>query len=246
MIAQKHSRREARRATHENQERTFKALRRRLDEIWEIQRDQNKGLKKLDEPIFAGYKKFFVVRDDITRSPWGEEAAIALPYINRILYCRRKDFTAKDYKTKKWVEIAHNLKGIGKTKWENEKLDEVLPPKVKKHFHLGFPDPNDPEFYSGWGYSYGNRGKPYVYKWDKPWWFEETQSRYYFTHYRDADGVLESEKQRIENKLETANYWAKQGGHNRYDDWNRHPEQDPFDWHTWDRYLEGMVNRDEP
>jgi len=56
---------------------------------------------QLDKPRFMGYKRYFVLREDITRRNDAKELREILGAINRIVFSKTKDFTKYDYDDKK-------------------------------------------------------------------------------------------------------------------------------------------------
>jgi hypothetical protein len=195
---------------------------RREEEVWKTARQSIVSIP-FDKPVFMGYKMFHVVRDDITRSPWAEQAALILPYVNHVIYCRRKDFLYKDRDTKKMVPVKHDLLPIWGYIWKRDKLDEVWPAHIVAKF--------GPEYVI-------HRHYAYRWFWGHPWWFVSKISRHYATHYRDVNGTLESERQRIHEKLQQEHAWRKLYGRG---DHCEGLTQDPFDSTNWHLYLDRLM-----
>ena len=72
---------------------------------------QNLGYVALIPPIVKGWKRYFVLRDDVARSKDAAFYQNILDKINKVEYCSRKDFRRKVRyvrKKKEWKLIAQN------------------------------------------------------------------------------------------------------------------------------------------
>jgi hypothetical protein len=233
------SRRDSRRQTHKDKEKALNRLARRHNELAKqtCRYVDKSRLVPLAKPIFAGFKKEHILRADIAKSVFAEDALKVLPYLSRTVYSRRKDFLRKNKKAKRMEEIPHNLKGIGKDRWDKDKLDQVWPLHLRSHFQLVTLGKDHPDF------GETSRCRRQVYRFDRPWWFDVHVSRYYFTHERIVDGAAESEYAKLNAKLEQEHWWEKSGGTGRAKDkaWNPYyAEQDPLCYRYWEEHTDRL------
>ena len=156
-------------------------LKREWNEIWQAQRNQ--GWIELEKPIPNGWDAKYVLRDDISRSPYAEELQEVLDACMVPVWSRRKDFKFKEYKSKKW-----SFKSPGLRKIDSKEYDK-LSEKAKKYFYLDY---NSNSFWK--------RYVPFVDSWKLK--VEITQS--YKTHYREHDEILYQMEAEVEAKL-----WGK-------------------------------------
>ena len=239
MLIASHSRRETRRRSIEDRQKALNRAARRAEELAKST-SRFRGKEQLvpfDKPVFAGFKKEHVVRSDIAKSVFAEDALRVLPYVSRTVYCRRKDFLRKNKKNKRMEEIPHNLRGIPKDIWDKDKLDQVWPQHLKMHFKLVTLGPSDLD------YAAASRARHQVYRFDRPWWFDTKVSRYYFTHYRTIDGAAESEYAKLSEKLEQTHWFEKTKGTGRGKEkaWNPYrAEQDPLCYRYWEEYTDRL------
>src|SRR5574343_1113046 len=149
------------------EEKEIIALWRKKIRLLASRRNMNKV--ELEKPIRWGYKKFFTLREDIARSPDAKVYLGILPYVQNTIYCRRKDFTQKSYKTKKMVEMEHSLNSISHKKW-NE-IESTLTPKQKslfeKYWHQN---------------KYAKNAGEWKYRLIKTWMFVPKIEPHYKTH----------------------------------------------------------------
>lgn len=89
-------------------------------------------LVPLEKPIRNGYKKTFILRDDIARREDADVLWKVLKEVNTTVYCSRKDFIAKNYKTKKMEPIKHGFRPVSKPRWDE--LEALWTPREIKWF----------------------------------------------------------------------------------------------------------------
>lgn len=160
--------------------------------------DSKRNLNKveLEKPLKWGYKKFFVLREDVAKSDDARVYLGVLPYIQSTIYCRRKDFTQKDFKTKKMIPMEHTIGTISHKKW-NE-IEGELTIKQKSLFQ------------KFWYTQYHTKGKgEWRYRLIKDWMFVPKIDTHYKTHQIILDPDLESELTKLQNKLYSAGVWGK-------------------------------------
>ena len=77
------------------------------------QYQRNLGYIELNPPIVKGWKRYFVLREDVARSNDAVFYQYILNKINKVEYCNRKDFKKKpkySRKRKKWEQIEQTVK----------------------------------------------------------------------------------------------------------------------------------------
>jgi hypothetical protein len=80
-------------------------------QLWQQQR--NLGYVELNPPIVKGWKRYFVLRDDVARSKDAVFYQNILDKINKVEYCNRKDFKKRprySRKRKNWELIEQTVK----------------------------------------------------------------------------------------------------------------------------------------
>lgn len=180
-----------------SKEKSLISLWKRKTKLFNAKRKLNRV--ELDKPIRSGYKKFFVLRDDFSRSEDAKMYLAILPYIQKTVYSRNDEFLTKDFKTKKWVDIQHNLSTISHKKW-NE-ISETLSDKQKNLFRIFWRQTSDKN--------------PKIGNWEyrlvKDFMFVPKVEPHYKTHSIVLDPDLESELKEIDNKIERNNLMPKLG-----------------------------------
>ena len=92
------------------EEKKLVRLHKERKQIWKQQR--NLGYVDVHPPIIKGWKRFFVLREDVGRCRDALFYQNILDKINKTEYCNRKDFKRKprySSKRKKWVGIEHTV-----------------------------------------------------------------------------------------------------------------------------------------
>src|ERR1039458_1875876 len=78
-------------------------IQRRRNLLWKKSYDQ---YVELEKPVRAGWQRFYVLRPDIAKSPQGPRIQRLLDNcLQSVVYSARKEFTHRDYKTKKWIPM---------------------------------------------------------------------------------------------------------------------------------------------
>lgn len=189
-----HSR--ATRLGKQKQDKEAIALWRKKIRLMNSKRNMNKV--ELEKPIRWGYKKFFVLREDVAKGPDAKVYLGVLPYIQNTIYCKRKDFTKKSYKTKKMVEMEHSLNDISHKKF-NE-ISETLTLKQRSLFV---------KYWYTTKYHSKTIGGEWRYRLMKDWMFVPKIDVHYVTHQLILDPLLESELAEIENRIYRDGIWNK-------------------------------------
>jgi len=102
--------RQKKRAVKTAKEKELLHLHKERKQIWEQQK--NLGYVDVHPPIVKGWKRFFVLRDDVARCKDALFYQNILDKINKTEYCNRKDFKRKprySSKRKKWVRIEQTV-----------------------------------------------------------------------------------------------------------------------------------------
>ncbi len=143
---------------------------------------------KLDKPRFAGYKRFFVLREDIANRKDARELREILFLINNVRYSRIKDFSEHDIEDPPW-----NYKQ--KIKTLDEKQFNKLNPHQKKFF---------------WRTEKVSHRKIIVrYVFQFPYYFVYKIKHHYITEVPLIVPELESLRKEITNKIDDNNLWPK-------------------------------------
>lgn len=178
--------RRLRRKYYESRDKELIRLERELLDLYGIRREL--PLIKLDQPIHRGYKKFFVLRDDVARRRDAHVFETILKEINTTIYSRTIDFKSKKYHNRQRSEQPHELAHIPKHKWA------ILgwPSYYKKWFYYRAKQVARP--YYGYGYYEG-------YWFGRTWMFDTKIEPYYITHTRQIDPDLESKIKKLKDQL---------------------------------------------
>jgi hypothetical protein len=147
---------------------------------------RNLGFELLENPYQKGFKRFFVVREDIAQSKYGEFYNELLTYINSTKYSLRKDFKkSKKIKRKRvYVEISQELESFHDFQFKK------IPEKFK------------PCFWPTLAYHPNFKSFEMKYKFIDPWKYVLKTEPNIITHRRKIDHELEQEISQIENKIE--------------------------------------------
>lgn len=159
---------------------------------------------KLDKPERYGYRRFFVIREDIAKG-----FPNMVPILNDILkicdipvISRDKNFLTRDYKTKKMIPIIHKLKELSLSEYSKLPSD--------KHRELFKAE-----------YKYYNNRQVLVYTIIDSWMFSLKTKHNYITHRFLIDPKIDSELKEIENKIERNNLWPQIANAFSWD-WSHH------------------------
>jgi hypothetical protein len=170
----------------------FNALMNRLHANYEAQR--NLGWIELDEPRFAGYKKFLVLRPDIANR---SDAHVFQELINRFgttEYCRNRSFRYH-YHRGKYEEKVAKIGDISPAVYES------LSPAIKKWFSV--------ETFRRYPHQY----YPIHYCIVPDFYFEQKVKKHYITKVRIHDSSLEAEEAEIKFFLKKNKKFNKFDGH---------------------------------
>ena len=197
------------RFTHKDeQEKKLRKLAREHIEAWKATRDSGEWVDV--EPYQHGWIRYFDLREDIKNREDVVDIRRALHLINNQKYCRKKDFLAYDWKTKKEKPMEQHICMLSPEKYVE--LDEKLKSYFSKQLILDVVR-----------YPYPRRMMvtKYVFKYD--FWFEFVVEPNIIIRHWIPDSVAESRYAEIKNNINTNNLWPKIDrvlgvkNHHRYD-----------------------------
>ncbi len=144
---------------------------------------------ELDEPYQKGYKRFFILREDVARSSRADFFESLLRKINTIQYSDNRKFLKRKRKDRKkiWVEKEQNLRAICECAWNSNKMKLTEEEKCyfvrKEKYHAA------------------SKSKKISYVFIEPWRYVLKIIPHIITHYKPIDTELESKIKQIDNYL---------------------------------------------
>lgn len=170
---------------------------------------QNLGWEPLVPPVQKGWKRIFVLRQDVARSKYADFYSGILAKINTVQWSYRKDFMKKKraFGRKKYVVREQHL----------------LKPDEYQFRKSGFTDAEKAQFHEEWSYEKlrGRFVRRYVF--NEPWRFVLKVQPNIIDKIRKRDPVLEARLKEIGGYLERNNYrpvLLKLLEGNNYHNWN--------------------------
>jgi len=166
------------------------------NELLEVKKQQrNLGLAELHPPVQKGWKRYFVLREDVERSKDAEFFRTMLERINTVTYSHRKDFKYKRRRGGKRVDVdrLQFLRGFYGYEWTKLKLNE----REMSYFRLTW------EFV---GNSTSTRLK---YVFTEPWRFVLRVRPNMITHVKIIDPELMRRERELDNYLERNNLYPR-------------------------------------
>jgi hypothetical protein len=181
--------RQKKRMQYEDFDKKLLRLRREEKKLDELNR--NLGWETLTPPVQKGWKRFFVLRDDVARSKHCEFFENILNKINTFDWHYRRDFKVKKRR-------------YGKGKYAVK--TQILLRPCESHFQkLGFNEVEKSFFYDAWKWEGGKRlYKYYVFK--EPWRFVLRVRPNMIDKIKRIDAAIQSRSKEIDNYLERNNY----------------------------------------
>ncbi|MDR6489596.1 hypothetical protein J2799_004144 [Chryseobacterium vietnamense] len=181
------SARSRKRTIKKDVEKQIRKKYRRSEELWEIRR--NTPWIPLDKPYQRGFVRFFVVREDVMRSKYGEFFEGILKKINTYMYSESRKFLKKKRKSGRriYVEREQKLSRVSAYNWSDPKFG--LTPMERQYFlqkEEYCPIRKRYEIY---------------YEFIEPWRFILRIRPYMITHYKPVDFELEKECAELEDYL---------------------------------------------
>lgn len=175
----------------DSKEKSYKKLSRQLQELYDAK--YSKGYITLETPRRCGWKKYFILRDDISNRSDAHIFRCILDRINDTVYSRDINFLTKDWKTGKYVPIEHKLKILSLNEYNN--LDDVS----KKYFYKSTFK------IKIWNTERNVIG--YCFRYD--WMFVEKIAKHYITKLPILDNEIESRIKELENYIRSHNLYSK-------------------------------------
>jgi len=154
----------------------------------------NLPLLPLDVPYQKGWKRFFILRDDVARSKDANFFTELLSKINTEQFANNKSFTKHKKKKRKKIEIdiQQQLKSFSESEWIDNKYCK-LNDKERELFKL----------VKRWC---NNRKKFYnEFLFTESWRYVLKIKPHFITHYKMHDNVLEQQINELENKITNHN-----------------------------------------
>lgn len=185
---------------------------------------KNLGWEPLVPPVQKGWKRFFVLRDDVARSKNAEFFQNILNKINTYDWSYRKDFMIKKRR-------------FGRKKYA-VKEQKLLQPWDWHFIKLGFSESEKQMFHEEYHYEKWNRGLVKRYVFNEPWRFVLRIRPNMITKIRVKDPILEARLKRISNYLKRNDFEKRQAKlmYGRYK-WKW--------WKDYEKYDEGNILKDK-
>ncbi len=163
--------------------------------LMEGKRSYNKV--ELPKPERWGYKRFFVLREDVEKSKEANFFKGILKIVQNVLLSRDRKFEYKDYKTKTKKPILQEIRSIDHREWNKLIAENKLTEKQKSFFE------------QKWKSNERGGGGRWVFEFKKPWVFVTKVQIHYITHRIIIDPQLESELRELSNRIERQNLEPK-------------------------------------
>jgi hypothetical protein len=157
---------------------------------------RNLGWEPLVPPVQKGWKRFFVLRDDVARSKQSEFFENILKKINTYDWSYRKDFIVKKRRFGRKKYVVKEQKLLAPWEWDFAKLD--------------FSDSEKQMFHEELHYEKWNRGLVKRYVFNEPWRFILRIRPNMVTKVRKRDATIEARIEEIDSYLERNDYRNKQ------------------------------------
>jgi hypothetical protein len=185
------------------------------------QQQRNLGWVPLYPPVQKGWKRFFVLRDDVAKGRQAEFFQNILNKINRYDWNYRKDFKVKKRKWGKKIYVV--------------KPQKLLEPCQQHFVKVGFNEDEKALFHEVWS---SHKQRPYMkrYVFNEPWRFAIRVKANMIDKVKKRDEVIEARLKWIAYYLERNDYRKTQSrllhGHyqwNRWKEFEKHNEVNPFE-----------------
>ena len=167
----------------------YKEERELFRKLWDL------GWEPLIPPIQKGWKRFFVLREDVAKSKQAEYYENILKKINTYDWSYRKDFKVKRRKSGRKIYVV--------------KRQELLKPWECQFHRLGFTDAEKQFFYEEYHYDKSGRYLSKRFVVNEPWRFVLKVLPNIIDKARSRDEVLEARLKHIDNFLERNQYRSR-------------------------------------
>ena len=191
-------------------EEKIKYAKKLYDRYLELQEiDRKLGYIKLENPIFDGYKRYYVVREDLMRSKKKHALEEILSHINTTIHCKNKNFEYLDRKSKKMKPMSQSLAPL------SQKDYDKLRPGLQKYFYKTFTVQYS-LFSRGWSREVVH------YKFANTWMFVFKVTEHYITKSKVFDPEIDSELKYLKDKLYGQNLFYQYLSYDSHSDiWDR-------------------------
>lgn len=190
------AKRKNKKITVEAKDKKLIALQQRANELIQIRR--NAPRVAIPKPIQKGWKKTFVLRDDITRTPNASIISGMLGVINNSIYSKDGTFKVKKFYSRQMEDQTLRLKSIPAHKINNYGWPDWA---IKKYFTLSWVQ------YSTLNGAFVGSNKQYVFNF--PYMFDEVVLPNMVTHLPAFDPELEKELNGIYRFMNKTNGWER-------------------------------------
>ncbi|MEO6452560.1 MAG: hypothetical protein ABIN97_00745 [Ginsengibacter sp.] len=204
------------------------------EEISLYQHQSNLGWEPLYSPVQKGWKRFFVLGDDVSRSKHAEFFQNILNKINTYGWSHRKDFMIKK-------------RSFGRKKYA-VKPQKLLEPSELHFAKLDFNDREKQMFHEEFNYEKWNKGFVKKYVFSEQWRFVLRVKPNVITKVKKRDEVIESRLKWIDNYLERNDYRKKQNwllhGHYQWigrKGFEKYNEENPLENKPIERILDEII-----
>jgi hypothetical protein len=127
-------------------------------ELFRLDTRSQEVLVPLDKPVFWGYRRFLVLREDVAKRKDSGRFQALLALVQHVQDSKRKDFKTRLGRSKAWQENYHRPRRISARVFKN------LPATLKCYFIGAWNE------------------KQMVYRVDDPWMFETRVHKLWITH----------------------------------------------------------------
>lgn len=206
------SKRRIKRVERKQRDKDLLAMEREYDKLWEAK--MALPPIKLDKPIWAGYQRHLVLRDDISRSPHGEALQQLLDYYKPTQHSKDGTFREYDYKFRRWKDMDWTWRPVGVQEFEDKGWSE----KHRKYFKYRK---------EWWNFGYYSRYFDGYWFNVHEWYFEWKVSDWYHTHVFPIDPDIESKIKKIRDHL--WGDWKNTGRLHKLHGWKGYTRDDWYD-----------------
>lgn len=198
--------RRRKREAFKQKEKQFIQLEKKESQLY--QQKRNLGFELLEKPYQKGFKRFFIVREDIAQTKYCSFYNELLAFINTTTYSLRKDFKKSKKIKRKRVFIE-----------TNQELESFYDFQFKK-----IPEKFKPCFLPTLEYHPNFKSFSIKYKFIEPWKYVLNIEPNMITHRRKIDNELEQEIAKLRNKIERSYLRIKmnkaKSKKSKYKEWN--------------------------
>ncbi len=166
-----------------------------------LQQKRNLPMVPLEQPYQKGWKRVFVLRDDVKASDSAAFYECLLEKINTVVLCNDKSFTQKAKRRKNGKRVYEGLpqKLLEIPMWEWERNQRKLTQEEMTHFHVE----------QRWNANLNSI--QYYYTFNEPWRYKLQVMPHIIREVKVLDVLLERELQEIRSKIDGYHLWGEIG-----------------------------------